>query len=160
MKINREKLLELWALFDKLSQDKYSVKFHYTLLKNKRLLDPEVESLRKANEPPEEYANYEKKRIKVCNDFCEKDNDGTPKIDGNNFVIPEEVKTKFEEKLEELKVEYKSTLDSIEESKKEFNELLKEDVEIDFVSIPMSIIPEELVGQEVEILFDLIDEEK
>lgn len=160
MKIKRDKLLEMWGLMEKLSQDKCSVRFHYTILKNKRLLEPEVEILKEANSTPEEYQEFEQKRMAVCNDYCEKDENGAPEVKDNNFVILDEVREEFNNKLESLKEEYKEMFEKMTKSRDEFNELLLEEVDIDFVRIPMSIIPTELTGQEVEILFDLIDEDK
>lgn len=160
MKINREKLLEMWGLMEKLAQDKCSVKFHYTVLKNKKLIEPEVESLREANSAPENYQEFEKKRMEVCSQYCEKDENGAPEVKDNNFVILPEVRSEFDGKLNDLKESYKEMFDGMEASQKEFQELLSGDVEIDFVRIPMSIIPAELTGQEVNVLFDLIDEDK
>lgn len=158
MKISREKILEMWALFEKLSGEKNNVKFYYTILKNKKVIEPEVEILKSANEAPEKHQEFEQKRLVLCGDFCEKDDDGKPEIEGNNFVILPEKRSDFEGKLEALKEEYKEMFDKIEASQKEFDELLNEEIEVEFSLIPMSTVPKELVGQDVETLFDLIDE--
>jgi len=44
--------------------------------------------------------------------------------------------------------------------KEEMDQLIESDVDIPFVKIPLSVIPDELLVQaEVEALFDIIDDE-
>jgi len=158
MKINREKLLEMWSVFEQLLEDKKSVKFHYNILKNKRLIQPEVDSLKESNDPPEKFQEFEQTRIKLCQDYSEKDDNGQVKTDNGSFVLVEETKEEFETKLKELKDDHKEMFEGMEKSHAEFMELLKEDVDIDFVKIPMSIMPDSLTGREVDLLFDIVEE--
>jgi len=72
----------------------------------------------------------------------------------------EETKNEFDEKLKELREEYKAVVDEIEAQQKEVQDLIKEEIEIELVKIPLSIMPEKVMGQEVDILFDIIDEDK
>jgi len=159
MNITREKVIALWGLINRLAGEKVSVKFHYVVLKNKLLIEPEVKTLQEAQQPPEGYQEFEKKRMDTCREFCEKE-DGNPKLQAGNFVIPDEQKEKFDETIAALKEEYKETIATMESNREQFLELLKEEVPIDFVPIPFSILPDSLLGSDVELLFDLIEEGK
>jgi len=159
MKIKREKLISIWGLVNRLSNEKTSVKFHYLMLKNKRQIEPEMKSLQEAQQPPEGFKEFEAKRMEACNEACEK-KDGKPRIEGGNFVIPEEKRAEFDTTLEKLKDEYKEVLDKITDNQKQFGELVEEEIEVEFTRIPMSIVPQTMLGGDVDLLFDLIDEDK
>ena len=159
MDITREKLIEMWGLMGRLAGEKTSVKFHYLLVKNKRLIQSEIESIQEAQEPEKEYMEYEKKRMSLCEVMCEKDDAGKPKVKNQNFIIPEETKEDFDKKMEEMKEEYAEPIEKMDKKRKEFAELLAEEVKIDFVSIPLSVMPESILGGDVDLLFDLINED-
>jgi len=160
MKIQREKLFEMNQLFDKLAKEASSVKFHFMIIKNQRLITDEIESMREANKPSEDSQKFDNARVELLHFYAEKDENGQSKIKNNQFILAEETKKEFEEKLLELQEEYKDVIDSLETSRTEFLELLKSDTEIELVKIPMSIVPDTLLGEEVEILFDIIEEDK
>jgi len=159
MKITREKLIAIWGLINRLVGEKTTVKFHYLLLKNKRIIEPEVESLQKANQPPENFQEFEEKRLELCGAFSEKDEKDTPVLENGNFKIAEETKDQFQEALAELKEEFSNVIETMDSNQKEFMELLKEEVEIEFAQIPLSIINGELIGRDVDLLYDIILED-
>jgi hypothetical protein len=159
MKIKREKLISMWGLVNRLTNEKTSVKFHYLMLKNKRLIEPEMQSLQSAQQPPDEFKEFEAKRMAACNEACEK-KDGKPKIENGNFVILEEKRAEFDATLQKLKDEYKEVLEKITDNQKQFADLIEEEIEIDLLKIPMSIVPQSMLGADVDLLFDLIDEDK
>jgi len=159
MKVTREKLLAIWGLVNNLLAKKTNVKFHYLMLKNRRIMEPEVESLQKSNSPPEGFADFEKKRMALCDEFSDKDEDGKAVIKpDNSFQIAVETKEDFEKGLEDLKEEFSEVVKTMDNNRKEFADLLKEEIEIELVSVPVSIIQEDLVGRDVDLLFDFIDE--
>lgn len=159
MKIKREKLFVMWDVFQRLLVKKSAVKFHYMILKNKQAIEPEIESIREIGKPSQDYQEFDSKRIQMCNEFCEKDESGKPAVVNNNFVIPDDKKKAFEDALTALKEEYKEALDSVDSKRQEIDELMEEDVDLPLVKIPLSVIPNDLLGQEVEALFDIIDDE-
>jgi len=159
MKIKREKLISMYGLINRLTGEKTSVKFHYLMLKNKRLIEPEMQSLQAAQQPPDGFKEFEAKRMAACTEACEKE-DGKPKVEKGNFVIQEDKRAEFEAILLKLKEEYKEVLDKITENQRQFADLLEEEIDIDLLKIPMSIVPQTMLGADVELLFDLIDEDK
>lgn len=158
MKITRDKLLGLWALIERLGNEKTSVRFHYLLLKTKRCLAPEVESVQKVTTTPEGYPEFDGKRLELCNEHCEKDDEDKPVLRNNNFIIKADEKETFDKSMEALKEEYADVIKDAETRQKEFLELLNEEVEVDCPTIPMSIMPEEIVGRDLDLLFDLVDD--
>lgn len=159
MKIKREKIFVMWDSFERLLMKKNAVKFHYLILKNKQIIQPEVDNIREIGKTSERYQLFDNKRIKLCNDFAEKDENGQPVIRDNSFVIIPDKKQEFDSSLDALKLEFKDAIDELENKKKEIDELMEEDIEIPFVKIPLSVIPEDLLGKEVEVLFDIISDE-
>jgi uncharacterized lipoprotein YehR (DUF1307 family) len=95
----------------------------------------------------------------VCTQFCEKDENDKPVIENSNYKIPEEKKEEFDKTLDDLKEEYKETLDKAEKRNDQFMELMQEEVDIDFYRFKMNEMPEALLGSDLEIMFDLVDEE-
>ena len=159
MKITREKLIAMWQLFSQISNNKTSVKFHYLILKNKKLLTPEIESLQKVQEPPSGFDVFEEKRVSLCNGYCEKNEEGIPLKENKNFVIRKEDQEEFDKKIEELKEEFSEIISIMDNAQSEFLTLIKEEVEIELVKIPLSVMPESLLGREVELLYEIIDED-
>ena len=161
MKIVREKLIGIWHLIDRLSNTKTNVKFHYLLMKNKKILEPEIKALQEAQaaSPPERLEELNSKRIPLCEEFCVRDEENNPVIQNDNYVFEPDQKTKLEEKFKELEEEYADVLAEMEKIQNEFKELLDTEVEINLAKIPLSIFPD-LNGKEVEIMFDIIDEDK
>ncbi len=160
MKITREKLAYVWRLIDRLSVEKTNVKFHYLLHKNKRLIEPEIRALEEAQKLPPEHQIFEEKRLTLCKEYCERDESGTPKEDENrNFIIPEDIKPEFETKMAGLKDEYKEMLEMVTDNRKQFLMLLKEDVDINFAPIPLSVMPATLLGTDIDLLYEFIVED-
>jgi len=159
MEITREKLIAMWGLIGRLAQEKTSVRFHYLLVKNKRLIEPEVKSLQEAQQPPKGYEIFEEARKTTCEEFCEKLENGKPKIIGGNYSIPEDRQKDFDAELEKLREEHKEVVEAMDENQKQFLELVKENVELEFIPIPLSTMPEQILGGDVDLLFDLIDED-
>jgi len=159
MSMTREKIVALYQLFNRLAAQKTTVKFHFLVAKNKRLMEPEVKSIQDANEPTAEFLEFEGKRVELCNDYCEKDETGRPVIKNNNYSIIEDKKSEFGEKVEKLKEENKDIVKQTEDKSKQFLELLKEEVDIELSRFKLNELPKEMIGQDLELLYDLIDEE-
>ena len=164
MKITREKLIALWQLSNRLINTQTSVKFHYLLLKNKRLLDPEVESLQTIQKPSEDYEKFNEARVELCKEHADKDEQGNPKVtrdpvNGTEQFSMLENKEAFDKAVKELQETHKEAIDEAEQKQEDFMALLNEEIELELITIPLSIMPKELVGRDVDLLFDIIDGE-
>lgn len=159
MKVKREDLLKLWTLIGRLSFEKCHLRFHYTLLKMKREISSEVETINALTEPSEKIAAYEQERIKICSDKCEKNEDGTPKQTAQgNFVIKDELQKEFETEISALKEKHLEAIKEAEQRNRDFQKLIDEEIDIDLPSIAMSVMPEEIVGADLEVLLPFIEE--
>ena len=163
MEITREKLVATWGLTNRLLTTKTGVKFHYMLLKNKKIMEPEITALQelqtKSQTPPDGFDEFDEKRIALCKDCSDSDENGDPILINNNYQIAEDRKPEFESKLSDLQEEYKEVLGELENRQKEFNDLMRDTVDINFVTFGLSIVPEQIIGTDLELLFDLIDED-
>ena len=163
MKISREKLFALDVLFNRLGNEKTNVKFHYTLAKNKRLLVPEIEALKESRTTSDEYNKFQEERIELCKEYCKKDDNGNPVIlDPNTpqsrYDFEDDQKELLDKEIKPLTEKYKEAIDEQDKKEKEFFELLEEEVEIPFYQFNLKYMPESVLGADVELLFDLIEE--
>ena len=163
MKLTKDKVLALDNMFDEFAKVKTNVKFLYTVHKNKRILETEVKSLMEAKEPTAKYMEFQQKRIALCEEHCERNEQGRPVMTNvgtpqQSYVFSEEKRPLFEGEVGPLKEEYKEEIEEQEEKEKQFFELLKEEVELELCKFKLDIMPEKVFGQEMDLLFDLIEE--
>ena len=97
------------------------------------------------------YIEYETKRMGLCQELSEKDENGEPIIleDGSYKGVKEN--PEWQSKIDALQVEYKEQIDEI-------NKMLDEEVGIDFYQIDISELPETMTKQDLEILIPFIKE--
>lgn len=160
MNFTRENLVQIWGVLNSLAQEKTTAKGAYGIAKNKRIIETEVKSIEEAQRNqklPDGIEDFEAKRIDLCKEYCDKDKDGKPMVDGNSFVIIEN-QVVFTEKLTELREEFAEPLQARKDQDKDFREFLKEDVEIDLHKIKIDDMPNNITGQQIEILDDIIVE--
>jgi hypothetical protein len=172
MKITREKAMALYGLFNRLKNIETNVKFHYVRGRNQRLLEDEIKTIQEAAAPPvqnERYAAFEKERIALCSSYAQKDEQGKPLTEeivlvngsvSKSFVMAPESRDEFNAKMEGHKKEYADVIELLGTREKQLFELFHEEVDIEFTLIPMSIMPDKLDGDEVDLLYDLIIEDK
>jgi len=166
MKITREKLIGLNRAFDNLSKEKANVFFHYNLKKNKQKILEELKILDEMQKTPspEEYIAFEKKRIAICEEACEKDENGKAVISNPNteyakYTFTDEGLTKVDAEVDKLREEYKEAIAEFDGNKKEFIQLLSEEIDVDFVLFSLKDMPKEVIGSDIDLLFDLIKDE-
>lgn len=135
------------------------VKFAYGLAKNKKILNDEIEIIKDAFgklTPEEDKTNqeYESKRITLATKFSKKDADGTPVIENNNYKLDDPLK--FTKALEKLKSEYDEILTKRLELSNANEELLDEDIELEFYKIKVENLPNELSLNELDPISEFI----
>ncbi len=75
-------------------------KFSYALMRNRKRLQPLMETFNDLRKPPEKMTEYEDKRIEMCKESSDKDDNGEAKVEKGNFIISDEAKKILDEKLE------------------------------------------------------------
>ena len=138
--------------------------FLYILLKNKKIITDELSVIegtliKFSEEESKVYEEWSQKKADLIKRESLKDENGnTLLINGNSLKL--EDPERFKEKLNKLNEEYSDILDRLEELNKENDEILDTDIELDLIKIPWENIPESLLQEQLEVLFDLIEEPK
>jgi hypothetical protein len=164
MKVSRGKLVSLWQILSLVGNTPGSVKFHYSVNKNKKLLEPEVKSLEEAKKPTERFLEWEKKRLEICKELAEKDEAGQPvlvPVNGTTvFKFSDENRSLFEQKISAVRDEYEDAIKDFQDKERQFDELLREEVEIELHLIPLSAVPDtlSLTGPQTEVFTEFCTE--
>jgi len=161
MKFTRENLIKVWHALTVLSTEKTSAKGAYAIAKNKRLAETEVKSIedaQKNQKEPEGLIDFENARINLCNELCDKDEEtGAPVLNGKNFSMSENAE-EFNKRLTELRFEHKEALDAQEKIIKDFEDFVKEEVEIAFHEIKVDQLPDSVTAEQIGALGDIVVE--
>ena len=129
-------------------------KFTYTISKNKEILKKVVEEIQKKAEMHENYREYEKERVDLNEKYAKRDKDGNPEVKDKNYVIKD--KAKFEEEVEKLKKKHKEAIEEREQQRKDVEELANKEITLDLKTIPLSIVPDKVTVDQMEVLSILI----
>lgn len=124
------------------------VKFAYTTLKNKKKIEEEIKFLEEVVKPSDKFLEYEQERIQLCNQFADKNEDGSPVIENNQFKI-QDMDT-FNKKLENLKKSYDGVLEEREKQIFEYNSMIDEEVGIEFTKLNLNDLPTDISAEQLE----------
>jgi len=89
--------------------------------------------------------------------MAKKDDDGNPKMLGAEFDI--EDRQAFDKKVQKLQKKYKKVIDEQKQRIDQFNELIKEEIEVEFYTIKAEYLPEDIEANYLELMMDFIDGE-
>lgn len=159
MKITREKLIQAYGILTQLSQVKTTAKGAYGLIKNKKLVEVEVKNIEDAQKNlkyPNDLEEFHSKRIALCNEFADKDEEGKVKTEGSSFIISPESRVLFDAKFAELVSEYKETLDTQQKVDNDFRVFLAEEIEFTVYSIKIDDMPDDISAAQLEVLGDIV----
>ena len=129
-------------------------RFTYTISKNKEILKNVVEEIQKKAEMHDNYREYEKERVELNEKYTKRDKDGNPEVKDKNYVIKDKVK--FEEEVEKLKEKHKEAIEEREQQRKEVEELANKEITLDLKTIPLSIVPDKVTVDQMDVLSILI----
>lgn len=129
--------------------------FAYALMKNKKLIDSDKDSLITAIIPIDNYKLFVDEVNKLISEYC------LPHKD--ELVIVENLKPKedkdfgeFKVKLKELHVKYAEQIHGKQMQLKEYNNFLAEEANLDFYKIKIQHLPEDLTFAQLYPLIELI----
>lgn len=134
------------------------IKFAYSVLKNKKLLDDEIAILQKTVEMTEAYKDYETQRVTLCEMNSERDEQGKPVIVNNQYSIID--RESFEKEIEELKAKFADVINERIKQVTEYDNIMVEESDIvDKLSkVKVEFLPEELSANQLEALKEMIEE--
>lgn len=157
MKVKNRQVVALWNVISKYSEmETKLIRFKYALAKNKRALTDQVEILKEAQTPGEKFRTYDTERLGLCQAYAQKDDEGNPKIEGNQFVMDNLVE--FNEKLAKLQEKHEEAIEENSQQIKDFEKLLDEEVELPLFQIKFEDLPQDMDARDMEIMLDLIDD--
>lgn len=152
---SRKEFINLYQMLGYLGE-LTGARFTYTISKNKEILKNVVEEIQKTAEMHDNYREYEKERVELNEKYTKRDKDGNPEVKDKNYVIKD--KAKFEEEVEKLKKKYKDAIEEREEQRKAVEEMANQEVTLKLKTIPLSIVPDTITIDQMEVLSILIKE--
>jgi len=150
---SRKEFINLYQMLGYLGE-LTGARFTYTISKNKEILKNVVEEIQKTAEMHENYREYEKERVELNEKYTKRDKDGNPEIKDKNYVIKD--KAKFDEEVEKLKEKHKDAIEEREQQRKEVEELANKEITLDLKTIPLSIVPDKVTVDQMDVLSILI----
>lgn len=144
-------------------------KLLYALKRNKDIIEPEINRLREqllaetkpSKELEDRNAAYEAKRMEICTEFSEKDAEGKPVIENNNFKIFVDKRDEFNEKIQELSKEFNDVFEFRKEQILKERQVLSKEIAIDnLYKIKLEWLPDTglITPELMNVLYDLIEE--
>ena len=150
---SRKEFINLYQMLGYLGE-LTGARFTYTISKNKEILKNVVEEIQKKAEMHDNYREYEKERVELNEKYTKRDKDGNPEIKDKNYVIKDKVK--FDEEVEKLKEKHKEAIEEREQQRKEVEELANKEITLDLKTIPLSIVPDKVTVDQMDVLSILI----
>lgn len=138
------------------------VKFMYAVSRNKKILLSEYRELDEMRKPTEEVFEYERKRIEICEEYSEKDENGNIKKrpTGPNtfdYIIEEKYKEGFDKEMKKLEEKYKESLDNHKKKIEDFKSLLQEDSNTENLhKVKLEDVPTNLNQNIMDLLIDVM----
>jgi hypothetical protein len=137
-----------------------SKKLIYTLIKNGKVLEPEVEAIQKAFESDsEEHGEFQTKLRDVYFKYGEVDPEtGNLKTEGNGFILKDEKeKPAVEKEIKKLEKKYKDAIEAREKEIEDYKKFLEEETEVNLLKIKFDDLPEEISAEIMYILDTIIE---
>lgn len=135
------------------------VKFAFTILKNKKIIEHKVEEEKdifaKVLEMSERFKEFEEKRVSLCVKYSTKDENGNPITTNEQYDIVD--KDAFKNEYIPLMDEYKDDLEARNKQMQEYENLLDEEIEIEFKKVDFNDLPEDLTSKQLEELDFMIN---
>jgi len=138
-------------------EDKVPTKFAWALMRTKKKLKALVDSMNELRQPSEEIQEYEKKRIALCEEYSEKDEDGKPVIENQNYKILEGKREALDEEIKKLRDENKEAFDAQEAKMKELDELMEEEADVEVYKVKEQYLPDTISVGDLQILEPMIE---
>lgn len=145
---------ELYSLADSISKNLESLKylkgakFTYSIIKNIELIEKEIEVLTKMSKPSEEFENYDKDRLALCERLSQKDGEGNSlknDLGNGNFEYILDINSKeWIEGTTLLSSKYLDAIKNREVQINNYNEILNKEVELKFYEIKLDDIPNDI----------------
>jgi len=151
MDITKSEVLKLSEIFDHFKREKVGTKFSYFLTKNNMALKSEVEALKAAMTPSEQYQRFDRERAEMAKSMSDKDNAGNPIIINDSYQIIENL-SRFDEAISGIKEKYSEDIKIFEKQVADYKDILKETISFEPYMIALDNMPDAITPEIMEIL--------
>lgn len=132
------------------------LEFAYAVFKNKQLIDNKLMEVDFIKNVSPEVVEYENQRIKLCEDYSKKNDEGMPIIENDLYLI--ENQDEFKEKMKDLVEKYKPFVEERQKQIEIFNEKMNNQANIDWIKIKKDQIPLDIkTANELQEISFMID---
>ncbi len=132
------------------------LEFAYAVFKNKQLIDNKLMEVDFIKNVTPEVIEYEEKRVKLCEEFANKDDKGMPIIEKDLYIITD--KDTFKTKMDELLTQYKPFVEERQRQIELFNDKMNSQVDFQFIKIKKEQIPAQVqTARELEEISFMIE---
>lgn len=135
------------------------VKFAFCVLKNRKKIETQIEDDKAIFEeilkPSQGFNDYENKRVDLCVLFSDKDENGNPLTENNQYKISNI--EEFNVELNKISEEYSESIDGRKKQVEEYNSLVEEDVTINFQKANFEDLPSDLSEKQLRALEFMIN---
>lgn len=145
VKVKRSDLINAWGVLESLKNQKMGIQTTYKIVKNRKLIEPEIEAIQEAIKPSEKFIEFEKKRVELCEKFCKKDSGGKAIVENNSYAFEDSELPKFQVELKNLQSEYQEEFDKRKMVEKDIENLTNEEIEVDVTKIAINDIPDDFL---------------
>jgi hypothetical protein len=160
MSLTNTEALSLYQTIGKFqTKEDLPTKFSWALMRTKKRLKVLIDSMDEIRQPPARMQEYETKRIALCEAASEKEEDGKPKVENNNFVIETEAREQLNKDIAALRDgDFKEMFDEQEKKSKDIEDLMKEECDIELFKVAPEFLPETMSPADLEILEVMIED--
>ena len=135
------------------------VKFAFAILKNRKKLETQIEEDKSIFEeilkPSDGFREFETKRVDLCVLYSEKDQDGNPITENEQYKIIE--MEKFNAELTLLSDTHQEDIENRYKQVADYNSLMEEDITIDFVKVNFEDLPTDVSEKQLRGLEFMIN---
>lgn len=146
--LTNKQIVAMWNGLNQIAQLEQSVGFGYVVARNMAKLRPIIETLEKSIAPIPEYVDAHRKLLL---EWSEKREDGSPVVINGQHSIPD--MAGFNEAIAKLK--HQTSQDRHEE---DVEKLMMSKEEIDVLTVPFSLLPENIKPGLLEVVLPMIDD--
>lgn len=146
----QEKEVQAKMIEDKNFTGACSLKFKNIISKNKTLIQPEITALEETQKSLQELVSEYNKEV----DKLSQDSGGMKDARTGLWTFPTDKFAGFQDKLSSVKENHKETLEAFEKADKEFADILKEKIDVKFVSTKLDDCPVWVYSDTVSTLLE------
>lgn len=159
--MTRFDVVELFKIISSLPKKEYNRFFLYAVEKTKTELKTIIDEAGKKEYEiiyDEKLRQFEKDRISILEKFSNRDESDKPIIVENRYDISEDKSDEVRKEMVELSEKYADDVKRVENLRVEFNQFLKEEIEVNVVKTSFKTLPETVDSELFGTLLKLVKE--